>query len=88
MNFVDLEKIHKALANRRRLAIIKFLLQNEEANVFDIAEKIRLSFKSTSRHLQILKQAGLVESEQMGLQQHYHLLNNANSVFKHTLSQL
>jgi DNA-binding transcriptional ArsR family regulator len=88
MDLVNLEKSYKSLANRRRLAILKFLAQSEGAMVFEIAEKINLSFKSTSRHLQVLKQAGLVESEQQGLEQHYHLLSNTNPVFKQVLTLL
>ncbi len=49
----ELEKQLKALANRRRLAILKYLKSKREASVGDIAEEINLSFKSTSKHLAV-----------------------------------
>ena len=50
----ELEWILKALANRRRLGILRVLKQNREATVGDIAAEIRLSFRSTSKHLGVL----------------------------------
>jgi DNA-binding transcriptional ArsR family regulator len=69
----ELERILKALANRRRLAIIKFLKKDGEATVGEIANEIRLSFKSTSRHLSVLLFADLLEKDQRGLQMYYKL---------------
>lgn len=78
-----LEKILKALANRRRLAIVQYLKKTKEANVSDIADKIRLSFKSTSKHLAVLFAADIVEKEQRQLQMHYRLSKNLENVVKH-----
>ena len=64
----NLERILKALANKRRLAILKYLQQRKEATVAEIAKAIRLSFKSTSRHLSILAAADILEKEQRSLQ--------------------
>ena len=69
----DLERILKALANKRRLAILKFLKRKKEASVGSIAGEIHLSFKSTSRHLSILASAGLVEKEQRSTQVFYRI---------------
>ncbi|OGG80643.1 hypothetical protein A3A39_04110 [Candidatus Kaiserbacteria bacterium RIFCSPLOWO2_01_FULL_54_13] len=63
----DLERVLKALANGRRLAILKFLARKRRASVSDIAEIIKLSFRSTSRHLSVLKNAGVVQKEQESL---------------------
>jgi DNA-binding transcriptional ArsR family regulator len=63
----------KALANRRRLAILRFLKTKKEASVGDIAEEIKLSFKATSKHLGILFATSLVDREQKSLQMFYHL---------------
>ncbi len=54
----------KALANRRRLAILKFLESKNRASVGTIAEEIKLSFKATSAHLLILSACDLLEREQ------------------------
>ena len=71
----DLEKILKALANRRRLAIIKYLKKHREASVGEIAGAIKLSFKSTSKHLVILANVDILEREQRSLQMNYRLAN-------------
>ena len=69
----DIERQLKALANRRRLAIIKFLKKSGKASVSNIAKEIKLSFKSTSRHLAVLSAADLVEREQVNLNVFYFL---------------
>ncbi|MBI5220938.1 MAG: helix-turn-helix transcriptional regulator [Candidatus Liptonbacteria bacterium] len=55
----ELEKCLKALANRRRLAILKYLQKKKEASVAAISEEIELSFRSTSKHLQAPPNIGL-----------------------------
>jgi|SRR3989338_6952618 len=57
----DLEKILKVLASRRRLAILQYLKKSKEANVGDIAEEIKLSFKATSKHLAVLSAVDIIE---------------------------
>ena len=73
MEFSKAEKLLKALANRRRLKIIKYLQKNEKASVTELAGHLGLSFKSTSRHLAVLKSADIVESEQVSISCFYHL---------------
>ena len=69
------EKIFKAFANRRRLAV--FLLEKEgEAPVATIAGEIKLSFKATSKHLGILAAADILEKDQRSLQMFYRLSDN------------
>jgi len=82
------EKILKALANRRRLEIIKYIKQKKEASVGDIAEHIKLSFKSTSRHLAILSGADLVEKEQRNVSVFYYLARKLASLAKLVISEL
>ena len=88
MNEKELEKQLKALANRRRLAILKYLKKNHEANVSEIAGAIHLSFKSTSRHLNTLATLDIVEKEQRSLQMFYFISRNNISVVKNILSVL
>ena len=59
----ELEKVLKALANERRLKILKLLKKNQELSVGEVAEEIGLSFRSTSRHLTLLYRAGVLEQE-------------------------
>lgn len=84
----ELEKILKALANRRRLAILRYLKQNKESSVGNIAEEIKLSFKATSKHLGILIALDIVEKEQRRLQVFYWLANNQSPVARYVLSLL
>ena len=60
----EVEKQMKALANKRRLAILAYLKKTREASVGDIAGEIRISFWATSKHLGVLYAAGVVEKEQ------------------------
>lgn len=69
----DLERTLKALANRRRLAIVRYLKQEREAPVGEIAGEIELSFKATSKHLRVLAAADIVEHDQRSLQMYYRL---------------
>jgi len=77
------EKVLKALANGRRLAIVKYLNNKKEAMVGDIAEKIKLSFTATSKHLGVLFSADIVEREQRSLQMWYRLSRDLNHVAKY-----
>lgn len=84
----ELERILKSLANRRRLAILKYLKAKKEANVGDIADEINLSLKSTSRHLSVLAAADILEKEQRGLQVFYRLSSSPKSIVKYLLTIL
>ena len=74
--FRHLEKVLKALANKRRLFILAFLKKEKEATVSLISREIKLSFKSTSRHLSILLSAEIVEKEQRSLEAYYSIATN------------
>ena len=84
----ELERPLKALANRRRLAILKYLKREKEASVGDIAKAIRLSFKATSKHLGILAAADIVERDQRSLQMFYRLSGSLPAAARHILSLL
>lgn len=84
----NLEKILKAFANKRRLAMLKFLKENGEASVGDIAAKIKLSLKATSKHLNILFNAEIVDKEQRSLQSFYKLSISQTAAPRKILSLL
>ena len=84
----ELERVLKALANRRRLAIVKYLKKQGEKSVGDIASEIKLSFKSTSKHLRILSAVDIVDREQKSLQMFYSLAKNQKPAAKHIISLL
>ena len=82
----EYEKTLKALANRRRLQIIKYLKDKKTATVTEIAEHIKLSFKSTSKHLAILFSAGIVDKEQKSLSMFYSIIEPLPKIAKHVFN--
>jgi DNA-binding transcriptional ArsR family regulator len=88
MNERDFEKILKSLANRRRLAILKVLKKRKEASVGNIASEIKLSFRSTSKHLSILFGASILEREQRSKQMFYKIYSATTPLTKALLPLL
>ena len=78
----------KALANRRRLAILKYLKRRGTATVTNIARGIKLSFRSTSKHLVILSAFDIIEKNQQGSHVFYKLFKNQVPAAKHIISLL
>lgn len=72
-NVRQLVRVLKAVANERRLRIVRLLAEDSRLSVGEIARAIGLSFRSTSHHLRLLRAADVVESEPSGLQVHYTL---------------
>lgn len=77
-----MERQLKVLANRRRLAILNLLRRKREMSVSDIAEAIRLSFTSTSKHLNMLERAAFVEKEQRSLNVFYRIAQPAPPIYR------
>lgn len=75
----ELARITKSMANPHRLEIIELLAQGE-SSVEQIAEQTNLPVANASQHLQVLKQAQLVDINRQGNFIYYRLAN-AN-VFK------
>lgn len=62
----ELTKIFKALGDRNRFRIVK-MLQKRPLCVCEIKEVLGISQPAVSRHLSILKNAGLIEDEKSGI---------------------
>ena len=88
MNEKDLERVLKALANKRRLAILRVIKNEKEITVANIASKIKLSFKATSKHLAILTSANITEKDQRGLLVYNRLSGNLPTIVRATMSIL
>lgn len=84
----ELEKVLKALANKRRLTILQYLKRNKEGSVGEIARSIRLSVKATSKHLRILFMAGIIERTQKSLQGLYRLSPIKSAATRHIVDLL
>lgn len=63
MNEVELTKIFKSFGNQNRIKILRMLKREKESPVAKIAKEIKLSVKSTSKHLNILLHVGILENE-------------------------
>jgi len=70
--YEELGRIAKAIDSPRRLELIDLLAQRERS-VEDLAAEAALSVANTSRHLQILRGARLVEARKQGLRVYYRL---------------
>lgn len=77
--FGQFARIGKAFAHGRRLELIELLAQGERS-VDALAAAAGLSVASTSQHLQILRQAGLVETRREGQRIIYRLSNTETVV--------
>jgi ArsR family transcriptional regulator len=80
-NLKNLGRKFKALGNERRLRIIEELLKHKRLTVGEISEKIKLSFRSTSRHLKVLENAGFLTWEQVGINMYYFISPEASKEF-------
>lgn len=66
-------EIMKALAHPTRLFIIDFLADGEKC-VCEIVEQVGVDISTISKHLLVMKNAGLVEDEKRGLNVYYKLI--------------
>ena len=64
--FGEFARVSKALGSGNRLELLEFLAQGERS-VDTLARLSGLSVANTSRHLQVLRQAGLVTARKEGL---------------------
>ncbi|MBI2099040.1 metalloregulator ArsR/SmtB family transcription factor [Candidatus Uhrbacteria bacterium] len=80
-------KCLKALANERRLKILRELAKHEPLIINEIADRIGLSLKSTSKHIQKLTGCNMIEREQKSLQV-YCYLNRKHAMLRSLLNHL
>ncbi len=84
----QLEQALKALGSKRRLEIMNFLKSAKEAPVWLVSEKIDLSYRTTSKHLQILEKAGILKREQRRVEAFYKIVKNKSLVVSAVLNSL
>ncbi|MFC3705926.1 ArsR/SmtB family transcription factor [Devosia honganensis] len=77
--FEHLAEIAQALGHPNRLELLEALAQGRHS-VEELAEQSGMSFANTSRHLQILRRARLVETERRGKHVLYSLAGDAEVV--------
>ena len=77
--YESLAEVAQALGHAHRLELLEHLAQGER-NVEELAACAHLNFANTSRHLQILRRARLVETERRGKHMVYSLAGDAEVV--------
>jgi ArsR family transcriptional regulator len=79
--------VFKALAHPLRLAIVDEL-QKGECCVQDLVDRLGCEQSNLSRHLAVLKQAGIVDNEKKGLYVYYYLVIPCISGFFNCVNQV
>lgn len=62
----------KALADETRLRMLRLLLK-DQLSVNQISERLKVSAYNTSKHLRVMREAGLLETEKHGQQRLYRV---------------
>ncbi len=70
MTGIDCLAVLKALGELSRLRIVRLLLK-ERLGVNEISERLAMSQYNVSKHLRVLREAGLVQVERQGKQRFY-----------------
>jgi len=78
MSKIDCIAALKALGELSRLRIMRLLL-NERVGVNAISERLGMSQYNVSKHLRILREAGLLEVERQGKQRLYGVIPSLKS---------
>jgi DNA-binding transcriptional ArsR family regulator len=66
-------KIIKAMAHPTRLFIVDELARSGERCVWELTEMVGVDMSTVSRHLAMLKNAGIIEDDKRGAQVYYSL---------------
>lgn len=69
----------RAIAHPMRIAIIGLLENNEQLNVTEIYEALRIEQAAASHHLNILKNKGVLDSQRSGKNTYYYIKHEALS---------
>jgi DNA-binding transcriptional ArsR family regulator len=76
MPHVSLNRVFSALADPTRRAVLAALVEGE-APVHDLADRFDISRPGVSKHLAVLRQAGLVQQQRCGRENVYAINRNA-----------
>ena len=81
-SYRQLERIVKGVANHRRIQILELLGKKPELSVFEIADKIKINFKTASEHIRRLAIAGLVIKRSAGHNVRHKLTDRGLNILK------
>ena len=80
----ELLKVFKALADKNRLRILK-MLQHKKMCVCELSAALGITRPSVSRHLSLMKDAGLVQDERNGQWIDYSLSSDTINEYASTI---
>jgi ArsR family transcriptional regulator len=80
----DFIRVMKALSDPNRVKVVK-MLQQKEMCVCEIQFALGLAQPTVSKHLKVLEEAGLVQSQKAGLWVNYSLSGGGGSPYAATL---
>lgn len=78
----QLERIVKGVANHRRIEIATLLSKRPELSVMEIAEVLKINFKTASEHIRRLALSGLVMKRNEGSAVRHALTSRGHSTLK------
>ena len=76
----DFVKVTKALADLNRVKIVK-MLQHKTMCVCEIQVALQIAQPNVSKHLKILENAGIVDSQKEGMWRNYYLADGKKSPY-------
>lgn len=80
------EEVFRALADQTRIRIVRLLFICGEAAVGELVDALRLPQYSVSRHLSILRHAGIVSERREGVWRYYSIVPKPESFAGRVLS--
>ncbi len=78
----ELEKIVKGCANHRRVQILILLGEKPELSLFELAELLKINFKTASEHTRRLVISGLVMKRNEGAAVRHALTHRGHLILK------
>jgi len=78
-------KVFKALANQKRLNILRLLMREGELPVSVIAKRLRISFTSASKNLLKLENVGLIKRREDSIWIYYEINRDRTYLYRELL---
>lgn len=76
-----LVKVFKAVANEKRVKILRLLVKEKEVSVEEIAQRLKIGYKTASSHLQKLINVNLVKRYQKSLFVFYSINEDKTKIY-------
>ena len=77
-----LERIVRGFSNHRRIEMLELLYRHPELSVAEIADKLKINFKTASEHIRRLAIANLVMKRNEGNIVRHKLTSRGNTILK------